>query len=82
MTAQGWMPIETAPRDGSPILLTNGRSCVHLAWFKGDGESYPWFLVDNFDFHVDDNGNDCIELNSAMEAWATHWQPLPPPPTA
>lgn len=82
MSGQGWQPIVTAPRDGTPILLTNGRSCVHLAWYKGDDEPYPWFLVDNFEFHVDTAGNDCVELNSAMEVWATHWMPFPKAPVA
>lgn len=76
-----WQPIDTAPRDGTPILISDGQSCVHLAWFKGDDEAYPWFLVDNFDFHVDGNGNDCVELNSAMDAWGTYWMPLPTAPT-
>lgn len=77
-----WQPIETAPRDGTPILLSNGRSCVHLAWYRDSDEPYPWFLVDNFDFVTGEDCVDRIELNSAMESWATHWMPIPAAPSA
>ena len=75
-----WQPIETAPRDGTPILLTDGRSCVHLAWYQDAYEPYPWFLVDSFDHRTNEQGTDTVELNSAMEVWPTHWMPLPEAP--
>lgn len=77
-----WRSMESAPRDGTPILLTDGRSNVHLAWFKGADENYPWFLVDDFNYNTGDHGVDSIELNSAMETWPAYWSPLPAPPEA
>lgn len=77
-----WLAMDTAPRDGTPILLTDGLRSVHLAWFKGEGEAYPWFLVDDFNYNTGDCGVDSIELNSAMEAWPAYWSPLPAPPVA
>ena len=64
-----WQPIETAPRDGAPILSWDGTQCAVVAWgglllpewvlLEGDNKPYP----------------DC-----ATEWSCTHWMPLPEPP--
>ena len=64
-----WKPIDSAPKDGTPILC----------WFDGvqpepivlkyvGGYLYTWGLP---------NGNNCGEYN---EEYITHWMPLPAPP--
>ncbi len=70
-----WQPIETAPRDGSDVLVFGGTysseciSCefygvafnaVAIAWW--DERSKTW------------NGGDLVTHNP------THWMPLPEPP--
>lgn len=76
-----WKPIESAPRDGSRILVWGGTlwsdsgwgtrfflTEPDTAWWK-DGIMSGWCL-----------GND--EAHDEF-IWAepTHWMPLPPPPT-
>jgi hypothetical protein len=72
-----WRPIETAPKDGTPVWVTkkywteNGKlqGCVPMVlkwktvskWYEG------WVLPD-----------DSAIVSQAMDA--THWQSLPPPP--
>lgn len=70
-----WQPIETAPKDGTPVLLYfNGwdrptaRPTVYVGtWttdFDGDGE---WYI-------------DWGDLTQYHIGPMTHWMPLPPPP--
>ena len=63
-----WQPIETAPKDGSLILITDGH-CSYAAWYEGQCQ-YEWAIAD-------DNGDD----NAIGEMYVTHWMPLPEPPT-
>lgn len=72
----GWQPIETAPRDGTDILVSGGThgneriSCeFHGAKFSGVAIAYwddqdKWF-----------SGGDCDYY------YPTYWMPLPTPPT-
>ena len=77
-----WMPIESAPKDGTTVLLfgvwageINGPSTVPSidigSWLGG---------------RSDYSGDDWWELatGDAYSCWmrAAHWQPLPPPPSA
>lgn len=68
-----WQPIETAPKDGSEIIL-GGQGWVS-AGFWSDGEECKraeagWFFED-----------DRASLLIARNANPTHWMPLPPSPT-
>lgn len=68
MDAQGWQPIETAPKDGTPVLVHAPGGCtqwkLHTTlwicrwdgrWVEAGGEEYT-------------------------TCEPTHWMPLPPPP--
>lgn len=61
-----WQPIETAPRDGSYVLIHNALGNTHVAhWsrrFLGDHDIEGW----------------CCERKKV--ARPTHWMPLPGPP--
>ena len=73
-----WQPIETAPRDGTVILLAWSRrnerfnTAVRPGFWDKDRKNFPWVAV--------------IEGCSyaAFDAWRedgpTHWHPLPDPP--
>jgi len=56
-----WQPIETAPRDGSDMLITNGREVV-VAFFdeREEYRGFNWCAGDHF-----------------PTPWPTHWMPLP-----
>lgn len=67
----GWREIESAPKDGTPIIVC------------GDGSKYfPrscwWSLA--FDVWVVRENVDDGEATFLPEASLTHWQPLPSPP--
>jgi len=58
----GWMPIETAPKDGDSFLAFHPRERRYfIACFVLDGRLH----------------------NLSANRWgeATHWMPLPPPPS-
>lgn len=62
-----WQPIETAPRDGTNILICGtGSDGYYVSDVKWDGE---WML---FDANADDWTEPTFNV--------THWMPLPHPP--
>lgn len=73
MLASGmdWQPIETAPRNGSKILVAwKGNPRVSVVWWNSP--AYPSFTTgahDTYDI-PDQYGSD----------WFTHWMLLPNPP--
>ena len=64
--AEGWMDIETAPKDGQAILVTDGRDCYCVEW----DEELDWWTVD-------DNKLGPFRLRGSAP---THWMPLPAAP--
>lgn len=64
--AEGWKPIETAPKDGQAILVTDGMDCYCVEW----DEEFDWWTVD-------DNKLGPFRLRGSAP---THWMPLPPVP--
>jgi hypothetical protein len=65
--AKGWQPIETAPKDGTVVLLAGCRKPVAAAWLE---DEIDWW-------HVDDNKRGPFALRGPGP---THWMPLPAPP--
>ena len=75
-----WQPIETAPKDWTPILVGRGR--VNL----GDG-TYKNGIVLEAQWDTDERGwYFCGYVGGWLqvdpEHPPTHWQPLPAPPAA
>jgi hypothetical protein len=76
MSESEWRPIETAPKDGTKLLLTNDRhpQCLMIVghWAQDlSGEEQPpfqgWFHWSGCGF-------------AQLPDEPTHWQPLPNPP--
>lgn len=65
--AAQWLPIETAPKDATDLLLWNGVAVTGY-WSKSYG-GY-WRLVEAGS-HAEDN---------SVDEPITHWMPLPAPP--
>ncbi len=71
--AEGWMPIESAPRDGTPILVcyadtyvSNGFLPIAVRWRS---------------YHPNAKGEeDFRDIGGARIRKITHWMPLPTPP--
>lgn len=67
-----WLPIETAPKDGTPILAW----CVHPnARFVGDSQAWAAPVVAQWITH---NGGGWTW--NGISGSFTHWRPLPSPP--
>ena len=70
-----WQPIETAPRDSTPILVTGcngGRVILYAQFFEERADEAfkgPGWLG-------------CFEGMQMWLAEPTHWMPLPTPPEA
>lgn len=75
-----WQPIETAPRDGTGILVWTERGCFSVEW---NGPSLPRFEQNESAYsdgwYVDNGSRDLYDLRGPSP---THWMPLPEPPTA
>lgn len=74
-----WQPIETAPRDGTVILLARGAGVYAAYWHPAKGcavvaehdKKFPWAFIDptnGWNGYSDDKNG------------PTHWMPLPEPP--
>ena len=62
-----WQPIETAPMDGSEVLVWDGSERVHIGWWwNGGGNQYAegWLAADEEDGRIT----------------PTQWRPLPAGP--
>ena len=74
--AHGWMPIETAPKDGTMLLLFTRERCANCPEQSvGVGTAY---------WHPNKfwcNGRLATGEYTRMHHAPSHWQPLPQPPT-
>jgi len=77
-----WQPIETAPRDGTDVIVGFDRAdtwIVHVAWWR-TGEEYGCT--------ANDRGWWSYTLGSVTQEQLdedrtpTHWMPLPDPPVS
>lgn len=78
VTGGAWLPIETAPRDGTRVLLymTGGKQCVARTEHHPFGG--PMWVV-----YGEMGKPDCWCLATEdEETTPTHWQPLPAPPSS
>lgn len=68
---QAWQPIDTAPKDGTSVLVSDGRASGGfmnvVAYELDDRGPWVWHTNDGISYHA--------------EAF-THWMPLPAPPEA
>lgn len=73
----GWMPIETAPKDGSYLLLWEQYSDAPFVGYWSGGS---WSVSHE---HVDAEGGwDGANVVDALSMPITHWMPIPAPPTS
>jgi hypothetical protein len=70
-TPEGWQPIETAPKDGTPVRLKWESTTVEATgrWCRADKWPQP-FSTDDW---RDVKGDDVLLM-------PTHWMPIPPSP--
>lgn len=73
-----WLPIESAPKDGTRFdVWINGRRVAdaYYAWLGRGFKTEPRYLTLVCDY-VDEGG---AQLSEDLSG-ATHWMPLPAPP--
>lgn len=63
-----WQPIETAPKDGTWVLLYQGEHVFQGYWFN---------IIEGHERWADHSASGC---GGYVEAMPTHWMPLPPAP--
>lgn len=72
MSTSEWLPIETAPKDGTPVLLYYDGVVTQGAW---NAEDYArrWEAVT-----LEQHGCGCC---AGTDDPPKHWMPLPAPPS-
>lgn len=77
----GWRPIESAPRDGTHVILAFGRDGVMEGWWDdNDPGPYPWKFVDRgAPGSTGYAAGGFINGSREVRGGPTHWQPLLPP---
>lgn len=73
--APGWQPIETAPKDGSTIMLWEMYESEPFFGYWWEGRS-RWRASTT---HYDTDGNACV-IDRIYSEGVTHWMPLPEAP--
>lgn len=68
--SNNWQPIETAPKDGTAILLLSQLGVVSGRYYFKDGEQRYW----------QSEMGDVYFWGATSGAAITHWMPLPAPP--
>lgn len=68
-----WKTMETAPKDGTELLVTDGRhNFAVVRWYQSSD------VVDVAGWYISDWHNDPIWLRG--NPYMTHWMPLPEAP--
>ena len=78
-----WQPIETAPRDGDPVMIWKpdermvGEYMMAAYWVEDHlgGGAAGWIPVGGF--HIQGYHS---SVTDTPQGYPTHWQPLPAPP--
>ncbi len=77
-----WQPIETAPKDGTRILMADGKLFTAGRWAKSIwtpggrwSTDYPIAFLEDDEETVNHDGGFDNEVDHP-----THWMPLPEPP--
>jgi hypothetical protein len=81
-----WQPIETAPLDGSQFLvaLTNGWVSIISGYsrWKTETPRYDWWRsLSGLSIPYEPSHPKGTDWAKTGTIRATHWMPLPPPPT-
>lgn len=69
LSPSAWQPIETAPKDGTPILVAHTSHCVEEAYYHSGDKSWQSANTDPSDY-------------VSGTIYPHHWMPMPAPPLA
>jgi hypothetical protein len=76
-----WQPIETAPKDGTKVLLACPNSIFIALWCSSayflDDSRCRWYIPDTDPVGCVFKGEEIVRYNYCFTTTATHWMPLP-----
>lgn len=78
-TAAEWQPIETAPKDGTRVLVSyplEGGWQIYLAAWERKNSSF----IGRFEGWYIDRAHYALTCITKKVHFPTHWMPLPEPP--
>ena len=76
-----WKPIETAPKDGTLILIVNDDGAIDVAKYEPEWREYQEYVRTAKDGDVYKTVREDVGCWSTDFAWCpTYWMPLPAPP--
>lgn len=73
-----WKPIESAPKDGSEIIVFHPQAGVCAAFCPGDG--FSWHCMDGMNTGIGKKSGQSIPIMTSFVEPPTHWMPLPAAP--
>jgi len=73
-----WLPIETAPKDGTEIIVFHPEAGVCAAFCPKEG--FNWHCMDGSNTVIGSRSGVSIPRMTSFVKDPTHWQPLPLPP--
>ncbi|PJL44701.1 hypothetical protein [Stenotrophomonas maltophilia] len=81
-----WQPIETAPKNGSSMLLGYVNSAgnwrtVRGRWFSAEKIEMEWENADDFEAGWYEESVEADDIPNVWPTTPTHWQPLPAAPS-
>lgn len=79
--ARQWQPIETAPKDGTHIMLSDGTSVTVGHWLYQPGGTTEYRDLDGRWIGQDDRDEFAGWIDWMGGITPTHWMPLPAPPS-
>lgn len=74
----GWLPIESAPKDGTEIIIFHPQAGVCAAFCPGDG--FAWHCMDGMNTAIGKKSGQSIPVMTSFVDAPTHWMPLPAAP--
>lgn len=78
----GWQPRETAPKDGTAVLVVGDVIYATSGSYHKQKLSRPAIAINNFSEEWCDEDKWCLVDDSySSEVFPTHWMHLPPKPT-
>ena len=79
---EAWQPIETAPKDGTQVLLSNGTDVEQGWWIHDEGGIIEHRDMDGrYTGQTESDGFiGWWDVSGCMQPEPTHWMPLPIPP--
>jgi len=75
-----WQPIETAPKDGTRVLIADAKNVETGQWSPAYYSGTGYFV--DYDEGWDDDRYDAAQRFYRNGPQPTHWMPLPAAPVA